>query len=139
MWRNLATFILLFLLAQAANAKPIPELTENRLAHVSYVVQIDKQDSAIFDDESQEELFNLPRFNRMSASSFSIEAQTAPIYVLVIEFFKVNAYAREFKNLIAPPKIDNWFEQVSQSKSTSRISGWKDGNFLYTARTTYHS
>lgn len=139
MWRLITVLFLLFFLAQNANASSYSAFTPNKLAQHSDVVQLEQQAKTTFDDQHSPDLFNLPRINNISPTTFSIEAQTAPIYVLVIEFFKTNSSEREYKNLAPPVIFNNWFEQLNHQAKSSRISGWKDGNFLYSATITYHS
>ncbi|MBA6391736.1 hypothetical protein H4J38_13255 [Colwellia sp. BRX10-3] len=139
MWRYITILLVLFLLAQSANASSYSEFNQNKLVQQNDVVQLDQKARTNFDGQHSQDLFNLPRINSISPATFSVEAQTAPNYVLVIEFFKTNNSEREFKNLASPAKLINWFEQLNHQAKSSRISGWKDGNFLYSSRTTYHS
>ena len=139
MWRKLTVMLFLLVLAQVANALPIFEIINDKSLHHIYVPQIEQQSASVFDSDESEDLFNLPRLNRLSPSLFSAEIQTTPNYVLVIEFFKIKLAAGLFKNLANPPVIIQWFEQLSHNANSSRLSGWKDGNFLYSSRTTYHS
>jgi hypothetical protein len=91
------------------------------------------------DHKSSEDLFNLPQLNRLSPLLFAAEIQTSPNYVLVIEFFKIKLTAGLYKHLANPPVVTLWFEQLPHSGNLSRLSGWKDGNSLYSSRITYHS
>lgn len=138
MWRYITILWLLFFLAQNANASSISTLSQHKLTQDSDVTQLALKAKTALDDHDQQELFNLPRINSISPTTFSVEAQTTPNYVLVIEFFKTNTSEREFKNLAPPEKLNNWFEQLTHQTKSSRISGWKDGNFLYSARISYH-
>ncbi len=95
--------------------------------------------ASIIDGDAPEKLFNLPRLSRICPSLFSAEVQTSANYVLVVEFLKTKLNAAMFKILNNPPDLISWFEQLSHHTNSSRLSGWKDGNFLYCARTTYHS
>jgi len=139
MWRFVTILLLLFFLAQNANASSISTLSQNKFSLDSNVVQLDQQANTTVDDQDQRDLFNLPRINSMSPATFSVEAQTAPNYVLIIEFFTINTNERAVKNLASPVKLNNWFEQLNHRTKSSRISGWKDGNFLYSAQISYHS
>ena len=150
MWRSLTVALFLLVLASSANALPIPEsiqgtnhheAQENTYEPISHVVQLSKTDasSASVDDEQPEDLFNLPRTLRASASVFNSEVQTSPNYVLEIEFFEIKLSAGQFKHLANPPLVVHWFEQLSHQSHSSRISGWKDGNSLYSSRITYAS
>ncbi|NQY63744.1 MAG: hypothetical protein HRT38_08390 [Alteromonadaceae bacterium] len=139
MWHKLTVMLFLLVLAQTANALPIPEPSNDAPSHHVYIPQIEQQSASAFDTGESEDLFNLPRLNRLSPSLFSAEIQTTPNYVLVIEFFKIKLTAGLFKNLANPPVLTQWFEQLSHNANSSRLSGWKDGNFLYSSRTTYHS
>jgi hypothetical protein len=131
--------LFLLVLAQNANALPNPEFFNDISSASVSIAQIEQQAASLFDNDESEELFNLPRLNRFSPSLFSAEIQTTPNYVLLIEFFKIKLTAGLFKNLANPPLNTPWFEQLSHNTNSSRISGWKDGNFLYSSRTTYHS
>lgn len=95
--------------------------------------------SIALEEESNDELYIHPRITRASTSSFSSELQTSPYYVLVIEFFAIKLTAGLYKNLANPPLIVDWFEQLSAKSTSSRISGWKDSNLLYTSVVTYQS
>ncbi|MEW6996890.1 hypothetical protein AADZ86_04190 [Colwelliaceae bacterium BS250] len=139
MWRKLTVMLFLLVLAQTANALPIQEPSSDASSHHVYTPQIEQQSAATFDSDESESLFNLPILNRLNPSLFSAERQTTPNYALEIEFFKIKLTAGMFKNLINPPVITQWFEQLSHNANSSRLSGWKDGNFLYSSRTTYHS
>ncbi|MCP4321094.1 MAG: hypothetical protein GY787_04450 [Alteromonadales bacterium] len=139
MWRKLTVLLFLLVLAQTANALPSLEINDkDSLNHISFS-QLEQQSVSVFDNDESEDSFNLPRLNRLSSSLFTAEIQTTPNYVLVIEFFKIKLTAGLFKNLANPPVIPQWFEQLSHNANSSRLSGWKDGNFLYSSRTTYHS
>jgi hypothetical protein len=139
MRRYITILLVIFLLAQNANAWSHSEFNQNTFAQHNDITQLDQNANTTFDVQHSQDLFTLPRINSISPATFSVEAQTAPIYVLVIEFFKTESSAREFKNLAPPPNLINWFEQLNHHAKSSRISGWKDGNFLYSAKTTYHS
>ena len=139
MWRKLAVMLFLLVLAQTANALPISEKIDDDSASNVSIAQIDQQTASFFDSDEPEDVFNLPRLTRLTPSLFTAEIQTSPNYVLVVEFFKIKLTAGLFKNLTNPPLITHWFVQLSHKTNSSRLSGWKDGNFLYASRTTYHS
>ncbi|WDE05930.1 hypothetical protein SG34_003085 [Thalassomonas viridans] len=90
------------------------------------------------EDDDFDGYFNPPRGLRATAPVFAAEVQTEPDYVLEIEFFAAELAAAFFKNLTNPPLDPVWYLQLAHHNQTSRISGWKDGNFLYSARITYH-
>jgi hypothetical protein len=139
MWRKLTIMLFLFVLAQTANASPNHDIIEKEpLNHVSFS-PAEQQSASIFDKDESKNSFNLPRLNRLSPSLFTAEIQTTPNYLLVIEFFKIKLTAGLFKNLANPPVTPQWFEKLSHNTNSSRLSGWKDGNFLYSSRTIYHS
>lgn len=139
MWRKLTLMLFLLVLAQAANALPSLEVYDkDSFKHVSFAQAV-QLNVLNFDNDEPKDLFNLPRLNRVSPSLFAAEIQTTPNYVLVIEFFKVKLNAGVFKNLTNPPLTPQWFEQLSHNTNSSRLSGWKDGNFLYSSRITYQS
>ena len=138
MWHKLTIMLFLFVLAQAANALPISEIFHDGASTPFSNTQSDHKLTLNFDNEDSDNLFNLPRVNTFSPSLFSTEVQTTPDYVLVIEFFKIKLTAGMFKHLVNPAIMLSWFEQLSHNNKSSRLSGWKDGNSLYSSRTTYH-
>ncbi len=139
MWRKLTLMLFLFVLAQTANALPISEVFSHENVKVPSLIEVEQQVDKTFDDDVPEKVFNLPSLHRLSPSLFLADIQASPHYFLVIEFFKNELSAALFKNLANPPLIPTWFEQLSHKTNSSRLCGWKDGNSLYTARTTYHS
>lgn len=139
MWRKLAVMLFLLVLAQTASASPIPEaLSYDNIKAVS-IHQVEQHTAENLDNDQPDNLFNLPRLHQVSPSLFSAEIQISPHYVLVIEFFKSELMAGLFKNLANPPIILAWFERLSHKANSSRLSGWKDGNSLYSSRITYYS
>ncbi len=74
---------------------------------------------------------------RTSAILFRDNLQTKPIYWLKAEFNSPDPALRTFADLRFKQDDSPWFIQ-SIRKSSSRLSGWKDGNSLYTASITYH-
>ncbi len=139
MWRKLTALLFLLVLAQTANALPSLEIIDKESLNLVSFSQAEQQSVSVFDNDDSEDSFTLPRLNRLSPSLFTAEIQTTPNYVLVIEFFNNKLNAGLFKNLANPPVIPQWFEQLSHNANSSRLSGWKDGNFLYSSKTTYHS
>ncbi len=138
MWRKLTVMLFLLVLAQTASALPIHEtLTYEKTKAVS-VSQAEQHTAENINNDETENLFNLPRLHQVSPSVFSAEIQISPNYFLVIEFFKSKLNAGLFKHLANPPVMPTWFERLSHKTNSSRLSGWKDGNSLYTSRTTYH-
>lgn len=139
MWRQLAVMLFVLVVAHTASALPIPDAFNDGYSTHTKNSQIEQQTTSIFDDVEPKDLFSIQRLNRISPALFNAEIQTTPNYVLVVEFFKVKLTAGLYKNLINPPLITPWFEQLSHKNNSSRLSGWKDGNFLYSSSTTYHS
>lgn len=139
MWRKLTAMLFLLVLAQTANALPSVEPFGDTTSPQTYTSQIEYQSASGFDVDEPEDLFNPTRLNRHSPSLFSAEIQTTPNYLLVVEFFKIQLSSGLFKNLTNPPLIPQWFEKLSHNTNSSRLSGWKDGNFLYSSKTTFHS
>lgn len=139
MWRKLTAMLFLFVLAQTANALSMPEFVnlEPSSQHVSIHVQ--QQDSFSYHNDDLKDSFNYPSVNRLNSSLFATEVQTTPNYVLAVEFFKLKLNAGLFKHLANPPVTLHWFEQLSHNAHSTRLSGWKDGNLLYSSRVTYHS
>jgi len=139
MWRKLTVMLFLLVLAQTASALPIPETLHVEKTKIISTPQVAHHTAAHIDNDQPDNLFNLPRLHQISPSLFSTEIQASPIYVLVSEFFKTKLTAGLFKLLANPPLMPAWFERLSHKTNSSRLSGWKDGNTLYSARTTYHS
>ncbi len=74
---------------------------------------------------------------RATASIFNCLKQTNPTYYLkIIQLPPVvannNYLLNDSINIVTP-----WFVHHNQS-SSSRVSGWKDGNSLYASQITYH-
>jgi|GEM_PF-1833325 len=145
MWRSFSIALILFILAKTANALPIENITKNILIleTTTQLESINAQTSVshnvLVDESEPEDSFSLPRLSTAGAYVFSNEIQTTPNYVLVIEFFENKLSAGLFKNLANPPVQLKWYEQLSHTSNSSRLSGWKDGNILYASRVTYHS
>jgi len=137
-WRKLTVMLFLLMLAKTAGALPIVELSNDNFSSHEVASQI-AQKTVSLDTDEPEVLYNLPRNNTFNASLFNTEIQSSPEYYLVIEFFKIKLTAGLFKNLANPPLITPWYEQLSHSSHSSRLSCWKDGNLLYSSRKTYHS
>jgi len=138
MWRKLTVMLFLLILAKTAGALPIVELSNDNSSSHEVASQIAQKTDSLDTDEP-EVLYNLPRNNSFNASLFNTEIQSSPEYYLVVEFFKIKLTAGLFKNLANPPLITPWYEQLSHSSHSPRLSGWKDGNLLYSSRKTYHS
>jgi hypothetical protein len=138
MWRKLTFIVFLILLTKVVNASPISTTNHNEYSqHLS--ISTEHQNYSIDASEESKESYNIPRFNRINPSIFTAEIQITPNYFLEIEFFKVKLTPALFKNLTNPPVNIQWFEQLSHNTNSSRLSGWKDGNILYSSRTRYHS
>lgn len=138
MWHKLAVMLVLLVLAQTAKALPISEIFHDTSSTSVSSTQLEQNITSFFDNDDPDDVFNLPRINTLSPLVFASEVQTQPNYVLLIEFFKVKLTSGLFKNLANPPLAPNWFEQLSHKTKSSRLSGWKDGNSMYSSRTTYH-
>lgn len=138
MWRRLTAMLFLIVLAQSANALSNADLDTSN-AHKISISLNELSSSTSADTDSSEELFNLPRTFAPSSSLFSNEAQTSPNYVLEIAFFEEKLCAALYKHLANPPLQVTWFEQLGHRTNSSRLSGWKDSNLLYSSRKTYHS
>jgi hypothetical protein len=139
MWRKLTLMLFLFVLAQTASALPITETLTYEDTKTVSISQMDLNVVQNIDNDEQKNQYNLPRFNQVSPSLFSAEIQISPNYFLVMEFFKSKLVAGLYKNLANPPEIPTWFERLSHKTNSSRLSGWKDGNSLYSSRITYYS
>lgn len=168
MWRKLSILLLFITLVQSAYALPSLNSTEqslpfsnpNNSSYVSNTHQVSKNtlsalklgdsfgeklsnnstnQAITVEEESNDELYTLPRIVRASASTFTTELQASPDYVLVIEFFAIKLTAGLFRHLANPPLVVAWFEQLGAKSTSSRISGWKDSNLLYKSSITYLS
>lgn len=138
MWRKLTFILFLIVLAKSATAVPISTISHDQYSP-SVSISAEPLNFSFDSAEEPKESYNTSRFNRLSPSLFTAEIQISPNYFLEIEFFKVKLSSALFKNLTNPPVNIQWFEQLSHHTNSSRLSGWKDGNFLYSTRTTYHS
>jgi len=143
MWRSLTIALLLFVLAQTANALPITNFNEN-VPVFPTTQQVETgftPTSTLFtllvEQSEPEDAFSLPRINQACASVFANEIQTTANYILIFEFFELKLSAGLFKNLANPPLQLSWFEQLSHQSNSNRLSGWKDSNTIYTSRISY--
>ena len=75
------------------------------------------------------------RANTHRSVLFLADGQVEPSFKLEFEFFPPDL-ANERYN-VSTLNAKPWFLQSSAGRS--RVSGWKDGNSLYTASITYHS
>jgi len=89
------------------------------------------------DNENHSDYF--PRNIRVSATTFTSELQLSPEYCLLVEFFEIKLKASLYKNLTNPPLVLAWYINKPITNRSSRISGWKESNALYSATITYHS
>ncbi len=147
MWRSITITLLFLVLAQTANATAFSQINSNtssninavvNLADNSHTAQVDNKSTSFTDDIEQKDNFNFPRLHRANASFFSTEVQTSPNYQLEIEFFAASLNAGLFKNLTNPPSTPSWYERL-HSHQSSRLSGWKDSNTLYTTLAICHA
>jgi len=132
MWHKLL-LALLFVLALAAEKLVLSNLSTDIPPAPAYSLFVDHTLSSVATDDIQDSL-SVPNLYRLNASIFSTENQTSPNYVLEIEFFEVKLTAGLYKHLANPPSTVNWFELNSFTPQSSRLSGWKDGNFLYVSQ-----
>jgi len=72
-----------------------------------------------------------------SALLFRDNLQTKPIYWLKAEFNPPDQTNRLYSDIRFKLNNSPWFILFNQ-KSNGRVSGWKDGNSLYTANITYN-
>lgn len=68
---------------------------------------------------------------------FRESVQCNPIYCLVVEFNPPDPAIRNIPDFTLNNTELPWFLTAVQ-QSNGRLSNWKDGNSLYTSRTTYH-
>ena len=148
MWHKLIIVLFFLVLAKTANALPISEpdvinldseiTNVYSIDNVSSIDNIDQQSTSL-DSDDFPDFFSPVRYNRTSPVLFAANIQQSPNYFLSVEFFKPQLSASLFKNLTNPPLYKPWFEQLVIKNNSSRISAWKDGNFLYAKKITYHS
>ena len=69
---------------------------------------------------------------------FRESVQCNPIYCLVVEFNPPDPAIRNTPDYKINDTELPWYLTAVQ-KSNGRLSSWKDGNTLYSSRTTYHS
>jgi hypothetical protein len=74
---------------------------------------------------------------RVSAILLRDNLQTKPIYWLISEYNPPDLEFIKFVDSDLTQHRSPWFMQSNQ-RSNNRLSGWKDGNSLYTASITYH-
>ena len=80
---------------------------------------------------------SLPPSGRQAASAFGSVLQNEPTFVLAYEFLPEIV---EIKHFLAPLSTNSaipWYLRPDASTSHSRLTGWKDGNTLYTGSLTY--
>ncbi len=89
--------------------------------------------------DSKEFSSNNPPLTPTTASAilFRDNLQTKPIYWLKAEFNPRDPALHTLADLRFKQNNSPWFMQSNQ-KVNGRLSGWKDGNSLYTASITYH-
>lgn len=81
---------------------------------------------------------NLPLIPTLSSVMlFRDNLQIKPIYWLKAEIDPSNLAIHTLADLHSKKDVSPWFMQ-SHQKACGRLSGWKDGNSLYTASITYH-
>ena len=79
--------------------------------------------------------------NYASSIGFRNPVQTDPIYFANFEFHATNyQLQRAFQQRITLDNLANYLNHfdANQKNTNHRLSGWKDGNCLYTACITYH-
>jgi len=143
MWRNLTLALFLLILAHTANATSNSNFENKTSIQSAHSLKMSSSNLdfsfTLLNEETPEEHVNLPKINRACSSLFNHEIQLTPDYYLAITFFEMKLSAALFKNLTNPGVRTPWFEQISHRSNSSRISGWKDSNILYTSRITYYS
>lgn len=93
--------------------------------------------SFLFEGRSHaNKLFN-PVSSLASASLFQAKNQKNPDYQLKIDFSFLQLPMRLIELPVHRKEIAPWFLYASSSQH-SRLSNWKDGNSLYTAKITYN-
>ncbi|WDD98554.1 hypothetical protein [Thalassomonas actiniarum] len=142
-WRNLTMVLALLLVVYTANFAAVPFFKvsdeQSRVKHSETVMSERAQFSFLGEDDDFDGYFNPPRGLQATAPVFAAEVQSEPEYVLEIEFFATELAPAFFKNLSNPPLAPIWHQQLTHHHQACRISGWKDGNCLYSGRITYHS
>ena len=139
-WRSLTMYLALLLVVYTANFSAASFSADEQQIKPAKVVFSEKGAFSLTEESDDfDGYFNPPRGLRAVAPVFAAQVQTEPDYVLEIEFFAAELTAAFFKNLSNPPLAPIWHQLLTHHNSISRISGWKDGNALYTGRITYHS
>lgn len=82
---------------------------------------------------------SLPPFERQSVTVFSSSSQLEPLFVFAYEFLPEIRARKHFLTLVPPANNLPWYLRSTPSNKHNRVTGWKDGNNLYTGSITYLS
>ena len=100
---------------------------------------VNPQDKAPDLDVRYLQNISLPPIERQAVSTFSSVIQTEPNFVLIHEFHPEILGLKHFlAPLIANTDVP-WYLRSDAPNSHNRVTGWKDGNTLYTGTITYLS
>jgi|GEM_PF-4929212 len=97
-------------------------------------VQISNLTAVAQETIADKALLSLPRTH---ASMFRTSLQIQPVYIVRAELYPPPQSQYNLSYIIPEPELSPWFI-FKNKNSQSRLSGWKDGNSLYTASITYH-
>ena len=104
-------------------------LHENKHAYQSAQLQLENSESSTND---------LPFFSSFyNATLFRDNLQLRPVYWLKSKFTSPNLNSSIFTSAHIKPQNTQWFIH-SNRRVGSRLSGWKDGNSLYSSSITYY-
>jgi len=138
-WRNFTAMLCTLVLAYLVSTSLNIDTTQIDDSFQTTISQIEAHKITNIDEEASRDSFQPPRTNRLSPLLFTATKQTTPIYLLVIAFLELEITAGLYKDLANPPVLKPWYEQLTHNNQSSRICAWKDGNFMYSSRNTYHS
>lgn len=104
--------------------------------------QLDNKDlhsPPVFHSYWQQFVISLPPFERLAVSIFNCPSQLEPLFVIAYEFLPEIRARKYFLTLVPPNNNLPWYLRATSSNKHNRVTGWKDGNNLYTGSITYLS
>ncbi|MFT6897288.1 MAG: hypothetical protein ACJA13_001694 [Paraglaciecola sp.] len=93
----------------------------------------------IFYSDWQQFGTSLPPFERQAVTAFKSLWQLEPLFVIAYEFLPEIRARKYFLTLLPPKNNLPWYLRATTSHKHNRVTGWKDGNNLYTGSITYLS
>jgi hypothetical protein len=82
---------------------------------------------------------SLVAFERQAVTVFKSLSQLEPLFVIAYEFLPEIRARKYFLTLVPPKNNLPWYLRATTSNKHNRVTGWKDGNQLYTGSITYLS